>query len=572
MALPIRSPWLHQLKRERPAVALDRDIATDVIVVGGGIAGASTAYFLMRHTTKKVVLLEADKVAHGATGHNAGQLVAEFERSFSSLVRQFGLEQAAQGLRDLQSAWVHLEGIQTDLDLKTPIWRTTGYGGLCDPAQVVDYLNDSLIRAEAGLDVPKILVAEEWQPGMALPAHFEGLYEWVPQSTILSLLETDDKRYIGSYVSRGRGCMNSALFCEELVLALLKRWPKRFSLYESTPVTRITLGKGSASVAAKSRTATAARVVLCTNGFENLALENKHGPDINPRFHHEIEGKIGYMAAFVEPSDHPPLTNWYQDTPGIDPEDPYFYITRRPYDLAGADGKHNLISVGGPETDLPEASRYDRGAPYGADAHREIDTFMRRTYRGYRPARTEDAFFWHGLMGYTANRTRLIGPEPCNPALLYNLGCNGIGLLPSIFGGWTVSQQIKGKKFTPLHPQELPDSNHGRAHAEQDTPDKDDAHDLRSVAGEKSDERNTRHHDSHFRRCPCCCGIPDRKRYDGGEHTVDGALHHIRRADIPIGCADEALDFDFRLLIHDGQPHRIKRNQHGNCSKRKRDE
>jgi glycine/D-amino acid oxidase-like deaminating enzyme len=447
VTLPLRSPWLHQLNRERPAVALDHDLATDIAVIGGGIAGVATAYFLLRHTTKKVALVEADNVAHGATGHNAGQLVAEFERSFASLVRQFGMEQAAQGLRDLQNTWALLEGIQTDLDLQTPIWRTTGYGGLCDPAQIIDYLNDSLMRAEAGLDVPKILVAEEWQPGLSLPSHFEGLFEWVPQANILSLLETDDTRYLGAYVSRGRGCMNSALFTEELAASLLKRWPKRFTLFERSAVSRVLLQDGSAVVTTKGGTITASRAVLCTNGFENITLSNEHGPDINPRFHHDVEGKIGYMAAFMEPADKPPLTNWYQDTPGIDPEDPYFYITRRPYDMAGPNGKHNLISVGGPEADLPESARYERTAPYEKRAHQEIDSFLRRTYRGYSSSRTEDAFFWHGLMGYTVNRTRLIGPDPCNPSLLYNLGCNGIGLIPSLFGGWKVAQQIKGKKF-----------------------------------------------------------------------------------------------------------------------------
>jgi glycine/D-amino acid oxidase-like deaminating enzyme len=68
---------------------------------------------------------------------------------------------------------------------------------------------------------------------------------------------------------------------------------------------------------------------------------------------------------------------------------------------------------------------------YADDPQREIDYL----------------FTWHGLMGYTVNKLRLIGAEPKNPALLYNLGCNGVGLLPSIFGGEKISKIIDGESL-----------------------------------------------------------------------------------------------------------------------------
>ncbi len=43
-------------------------------------------------------------------------------------------------------------------------------------------------------------------------------------------------------------------------------------------------------------------------------------------------------------------------------------------------------------------------------------------------------------MGYTKNGVRLIGPEPQNPVLLYNLGCNGVGILPSVHGGRQIAR------------------------------------------------------------------------------------------------------------------------------------
>ena len=44
---------------------------------------------------------------------------------------------------------------------------------------------------------------------------------------------------------------------------------------------------------------------------------------------------------------------------------------------------------------------------------------------------------------------RQVGAEPRNPVLLYNLGCNGVGLLPSIHGGQRVARIVAGERLAP---------------------------------------------------------------------------------------------------------------------------
>ena len=41
--LPTRSPWIEQLRRGDPPRPLDRDLVTDVAVIGAGIAGLPAA-------------------------------------------------------------------------------------------------------------------------------------------------------------------------------------------------------------------------------------------------------------------------------------------------------------------------------------------------------------------------------------------------------------------------------------------------------------------------------------------------------------------------------------------------
>ena len=44
----------------------------DVVIVGGGIVGASTAHYLARKGLKGVTLLEREAIASGATGRTGG--------------------------------------------------------------------------------------------------------------------------------------------------------------------------------------------------------------------------------------------------------------------------------------------------------------------------------------------------------------------------------------------------------------------------------------------------------------------------------------------------------------------
>ena len=71
---PTRSPWLAQLADDGPLQPLEADTSADVAVVGAGIAGVATAFFILRGTSHSVLLIERDRVARGATGRNAGQL------------------------------------------------------------------------------------------------------------------------------------------------------------------------------------------------------------------------------------------------------------------------------------------------------------------------------------------------------------------------------------------------------------------------------------------------------------------------------------------------------------------
>jgi gamma-glutamylputrescine oxidase len=74
-----------------PSVGLDGDVRADVAIVGGGFAGLSAAYHLMRENpAAEIVLVEAHSVGSGASGRNTGILRPGVGGSYSALCKRVG--------------------------------------------------------------------------------------------------------------------------------------------------------------------------------------------------------------------------------------------------------------------------------------------------------------------------------------------------------------------------------------------------------------------------------------------------------------------------------------------------
>ena len=441
----LHSPWLAQLQQERPHFRLESDAECDIAVVGAGIAGVSTAYFILKNTPSNVLLIDAGRIAHGATGHNAGQVVSYFERPLADIARAFGVEMAMQGQVAIESAWGLLEDIMEECHLRTPLHHCTGYAGFGTLSQIIEHAEEQHLRTIAGLKGELTMIKIDPPLIAQIPEHLQSHLLPVPHSVILEGLQTDEQTFIAAAPSK-KGCMNSALFCEELVAWMIANFPGRFRVVEHLPVKDIALSESHAILTTDGPTVTAKKVVLCTNGFESVTVRNEAGPDIDVAFHASVYANIGYMAGYIDYVGQTATAISYYREQKND-LDPYHYLTRRHYERT-ADEHVTLLCVGGPERTLPDNAEYDPLSPFPADVEEELDRELRHIYRSTPPYASR-TFLWHGLMGYTSNRLRRIGFEPKNKVLMYNLGCNGVGILPSVYGGKRIAQLLAGMQLAP---------------------------------------------------------------------------------------------------------------------------
>jgi glycine/D-amino acid oxidase-like deaminating enzyme len=72
---------------------LTKDTDTDVVVVGGGVTGLTSAYLLAK-AGKRVIVLDRGRCAGTDTGHTSAHLTMVTDTRLSDLVEQFGRDHA----------------------------------------------------------------------------------------------------------------------------------------------------------------------------------------------------------------------------------------------------------------------------------------------------------------------------------------------------------------------------------------------------------------------------------------------------------------------------------------------
>lgn len=424
MGAETTSPWLAQLRRTRPVTELRESDAADVAIIGGGIAGISTAYFVLERTDLDVVLLEKDLVAGGATGHNAGQVVAAFEVPYPELVERYGAALVEQGLAETFEGWKHLRDMLKYIDAEELLQDVQGHLALSSLEDLQGRLEEGAPAGTRG----QVLIADDIIK--EVPSIPKGVRA-VTREGLLEALWSRDPRYIAAMGTRV-GTINSAMLAEKLAERLAERYGNRFRIYERSAASSVRLGD-RAAVKANGHAVHAGSVVMCTNGYP----EPRYEACAFPVGKGAVRGVEGYMIGKYSSAGSPGVKVFF---PGPSGNGPYYYVTRRRF------GDRWLTSAGGPDLQLRPGEGPEDESLRDEEFYGLIEGFMARTVQGYEGPRDVQ---WKGLMGYTSPNVRLVGQDPGNGALYYNLGCNGIGILTSVAGGLRISRLLEGEVLPP---------------------------------------------------------------------------------------------------------------------------
>ncbi|MBS0359049.1 MAG: FAD-binding oxidoreductase [Proteobacteria bacterium] len=438
--MQFNSPWLQFNRQSWPN--LKEDIECDVAIIGAGISGVSTLYFLLHHTDKKIVLLEKNHVASGATGHNAGFACAVMETSIQQLINQYGLEKTKRTYYELDRGWELLLEIYNKLDMQEDFVRINHTNPAYTSVDNLVYaVTQEMLQDQIGRRRGSFLIVDDEKIKEKIPDELRKYIQFVPQEKILKTLKTQDKAYIAVLVTMETAKtarINSAKFCYKVLLYLQKKFPERFFVYENTEITQIDIESSCAVLHHARGTIKTHDVILCTNAYKDFLISDKEQKCSVLKLHESLMIREGYLAAYTGDNSDAYGAAFF-DHRGMYESSPYFYVIHTP---PSVNEKAGLTILGGPEYYISEDCSADLIQQHAQESFEVGKRFLKNTFNI-----SKDSFdyFWRGIMGYTKSGLRWVGQDPEYPHLWYNLGCNGVGILPAISGGEKIAQLMNGE-------------------------------------------------------------------------------------------------------------------------------
>ena len=110
----MQSLW-EQTSRQTEFRRLEQDVKTEVLIIGGGMAGILCAY-LLGQAGVPYILLEAETIGSGVTKNTTAKITSQHGLIYDKLIREFGLDRARQYLSANEAALQKYRELCRDMD------------------------------------------------------------------------------------------------------------------------------------------------------------------------------------------------------------------------------------------------------------------------------------------------------------------------------------------------------------------------------------------------------------------------------------------------------------------------
>ncbi|KAL4926209.1 NAD(P)/FAD-dependent oxidoreductase [Aspergillus undulatus] len=374
---------------------------SDIVIIGAGYAGASTAYHLLDQadpsSRPSIVILEARQVCSGATGRNGGHLKPDVYNFVGTVAQRYGVEAAAE-LAAFECA--HIPAIQAVVEREK-----ISCDLVVSQAHDVQLDETHTLKLQAGYDA---LIAKGSEP------------------TKTAAYTTGKEAERVSGVKDAVGCFSyraGRLWPYKLIVGLLKKAiAKGANLQTNTPVLSVSESQDSEgrwTVQTERGCIQAKHIVFSSNAYTSA---------IAPEYEGKIVPVRGICSRVVTPDPPHPLTPSLHSSYTVRiKEGIYEYLVPRP------DGS---IIIGGARSvyvqDLKNWYNVTDDASLIEPAKHHFNGYMQKYFHGWGKTGAYTDRVWTGIMGYTTDSLPHVGHVPGKPGQLIVAGFNGHGM-PQIF-------------------------------------------------------------------------------------------------------------------------------------------
>jgi glycine/D-amino acid oxidase-like deaminating enzyme len=368
--------------------ALTHSIKTEVAVIGGGISGALTAYYLV-NAGLDCVVIDARSIGLGSTCASTSLLQYELDKPLSVLSNQIGFHSAARAYIMCSEAIETIQKISEKINFKL-FERTKSlyFAAYKKDKKLIE--SEFEFRKKAGFQV-QLLSDKEVQNnfGFASP------------SAILS----EQGATIDAY-----------MFTHALLQTIIK---KGCEVFDRTEVKKIEYKRNRVKLITVSGHNITASKVVNASGYEITEFVDKKIVNLNST----------YAFASEHIQSHVPV--WKDKTLLWNTADPYLYMRLT---------KDNRVIIGGRDEEFYNTTKRDK-------LIKKKTAVLKKDFSKLFPeVELIPEFSWTGTFGSTKDALPYIGTYHKTPHTYYSMGFGGNGITFSVIAAEIIRDMITGEK------------------------------------------------------------------------------------------------------------------------------
>ena len=367
---------------------LEQYLKVDVAIIGGGISGALTAYYLV-NAGLNCIVVDARTVGLGSTCASTSLLQYELDIPLCELESQIGLQAAVRAYKSCSESIDTIQSISKKIKF-TQFEKQKSLFFAANKKDKKSIEKEFLARKKSGFQVQLLDEKEIHQQfGFSSPA---------------------------AILSEQGGTTDPYLFAHALLKASIK---KGLQVFDRTVIARIEYKKkGVELITEKGHIITVNKIVNAT-GYEITEF---------------LEKKIVKLqSTYALASEHiqSPIPAWKDKTLLWNTADPYLYMRLT---------TDNRIIIGGRDEDFYSPLKRDK-------LIKKKSVLLKNDFSKLFPAiELIPEFCWTGTFGSTKDALPYIGTYNKTPHTYYALGFGGNGITFSVIAAEIICDMITGKK------------------------------------------------------------------------------------------------------------------------------
>lgn len=250
-----KSFWIRDFGDYSPNRDLDTDLRCDILVIGGGIAGLSSAWHAAKSDLGNVVLIESEIIGFGASGRAAGWIMPQFGMDQLSIRKKYGVERSRAAFAYCRRATAYTREIIEQYDIESD-YRAPGLMRVAFDDRWVEDLHD-LYSTYQDIGVETV----SWLTEAEVQSHYNG------NSNFKAAISDTDL-----------GLLNP---CKQVRALKALAEAEGVTVYENTSATHIERQPGGVRVMTPGGSIQASKVVIATNAFTHQ-LQGPVGRELAP--------------------------------------------------------------------------------------------------------------------------------------------------------------------------------------------------------------------------------------------------------------------------------------------------